>query len=505
MNKFLDNLINSRKKIFPNLDLSYQFYILNKLGIDEEYKLKNYLKACEYMPLLKVAYPHKHMDITQSTYDINKWLVASSQIYSMHLRGINLSEAIHQIIGNWNSKEQKDFKNWLSFYQQQGHLKYKKAQVYPNSFLKATIPGVPTPENTPNYRPQIQESKQIDLEQKQLLAKKIQGIVGRLSAAEKIATDPEIREILKQRLDIDLNSWLELLHKVKRTIQTAPIKNVYSSLLEDLIFKEANFLIKNGRIKTAKELIFLAQDTATAPPLPAQQVSLPEESINDGKKPIDDFIEAINGDYSKLDDSNDIIDPIDDDLANIKILAQEAINNDIIHKEQNKIDDAFDEALKNVTVQDVIDALERLANLLRNREIPRILSKVDLMMNQLNISSFFPTLAEASNKSLESNQYALTRIDDILSKLKGIINSPTEINLSELQGEPISNQNIIQNQLKIEQDKEKALKQKRKQEQMEQELNGPAAQQQNQTQINPSPELAQTNPQIQQTKPQLPA
>lgn len=40
------------------------------------------------------------------------------------------------------------------------------------------------------------------------------------------------------------------------------------------------------------------------------------------------------------------------------------------------------------------------------------------------MTGYFSSLAEASSKSLESNQYALTRIEDILSKLRGSVETP---------------------------------------------------------------------------------
>jgi len=92
-----------------------------------------------------------------------------------------------------------------------------------------------------------------------------------------------------------------------------------------------------------------------------------------------------------------------------------------VHK---KTDDLLENALSNITVNDVIERLDTLVNLFRTREIPRQLAIIDLMMDQLNLSSFFPGLAEASSKSLESNQYALSRIEEVLSKLKGSIKNP---------------------------------------------------------------------------------
>ena len=82
-------------------------------------------------------------------------------------------------------------------------------------------------------------------------------------------------------------------------------------------------------------------------------------------------------------------------------------------------DNAIDAALKNIKLPDVIAKLEELVQFYRNRQISRELLIVDLMLEALNISAFFPSMAEAAKSSLDSNQYVLTRLEDVLAKLRG--------------------------------------------------------------------------------------
>lgn len=82
-------------------------------------------------------------------------------------------------------------------------------------------------------------------------------------------------------------------------------------------------------------------------------------------------------------------------------------------------DEAIENALKNVSYKDIIVKLEALATLFKHRQVVRELTIVDLMMQSLGIASFFPSLAEATKSALDSNQYVLTRIEDILAKLRG--------------------------------------------------------------------------------------
>lgn len=83
----------------------------------------------------------------------------------------------------------------------------------------------------------------------------------------------------------------------------------------------------------------------------------------------------------------------------------------------------FDEKVSavfaNITVADVVAKLEDLAKFYKTREAPRQLGLVDMMLDSLGLASYFPSLAEATNKSLESNNYISTRVEDILSKLRG--------------------------------------------------------------------------------------
>lgn len=92
------------------------------------------------------------------------------------------------------------------------------------------------------------------------------------------------------------------------------------------------------------------------------------------------------------------------------------------------VSDTIDDALNSIKLSDVIKQLQALSRVFKNREIARQLSIIDLMLNKLGISGFFPALAEATRSALESNQYCQTRVEEILSKL---ISATDERGLSE--------------------------------------------------------------------------
>lgn len=127
----------------------------------------------------------------------------------------------------------------------------------------------------------------------------------------------------------------------------------------------------------------------------------------------------------------------------------------------SEFDAKMDEMFSSVTIADIVAELEGLAKIFKVREIPRRISRVDMMLNGKGMSSFFPQLSEALSNALASNQYVSTRLDEILSKLRASMNTKD----IDLEGGPKSDSPEISGiKGKLEQDsaKEKARKQMRK-------------------------------------------
>jgi hypothetical protein len=146
------------------------------------------------------------------------------------------------------------------------------------------------------------------------------------------------------------------------------------------------------------------------------------------------------------------------------------INQDRVAPQVRDFDRMIDSAFANLKVSDVVAKLEDLAKIFKTREIPRQLSIVDMMLDSLGLAAYFPSLSEATNKALESNNYISTRVDDILAKLHGSIAT----NEVDLRGEskPLSSSpeiDSLKNKLRQEEDKDKARKKLRK-DQANQEL-----------------------------------
>jgi hypothetical protein len=121
----------------------------------------------------------------------------------------------------------------------------------------------------------------------------------------------------------------------------------------------------------------------------------------------------------------------------------------------------MDAVLKGVTISDVVAELEDLSKIFKTREIPRRLGRVDMMFDALGIATYFPSLSEATNKSLEANNYIATRVDDILSKLRGAL-ATKDVDLKGEDDVDRPDMAGVKQNLQQSEDKEKERKKMRK-------------------------------------------
>jgi len=179
-----------------------------------------------------------------------------------------------------------------------------------------------------------------------------------------------------------------------------------------------------------------------APPPPTQIVgnpgALPLGNPDEGNvsPSVDSLSEGMKGFLSniepKAEDKEDELEIMDADDLVVEAQVQEVtpaepigVNDGELENNQSLsgFDSQMDQLFSNVTVQDIIQKLEDLAKVCKVREIPRQLSLIDMMLNALNMSPLFPSLSEATNKALESNNYISSRIEEILSKLRGTLDT----------------------------------------------------------------------------------
>jgi hypothetical protein len=473
----------------------------------------------------KQAYPNydNQMFISPKR-DVSKWIGAARELYYRIHKGEERSNALKVITSGWDIMEKLDFTNWLRFYQEGAQLKYKTSQNQVSLWENEQKPGYFVPLNTNNTFQQIsQPASHPDLQndqRRELIERLRNKVIGRLDSAEKLLRLPEGQDFAGN----ELADLLEGIYSLKKKVHLLNKKTSSIRLYEDMIIREANIFKSKGFIKSAAFLSSLAQALPDSPEansplqggglpgnIPAVIPGMPTAAIsgdnvpmsgdpgmqsppapappglsagqNPGNTPppnaaisegLQEFLDGLDtGNVTfKEEKDNDVLDISDENEANddLIITAQEALEPkslDIVEQvppeSEKNVDIMFDNAMAGITVNDVVAKLEDVAKIFNIRALSRELFYVDMMLNQLGLASLFPTLGEAINKSLESNQYISTRIDDVLSRLRGTIQSSDDIDLTEPQT-VVENPQAQQIKQKLEQEnnQEKVRKKMRK-------------------------------------------
>lgn len=427
----------------------------------------------------KFSYPNEVDFIPRSyPYDTNKWLNALKEIKIKCNSGMSYIKAYELITNTWNSKEIKDFHNWVRFYEEQGHMKYKTAQLYgyegyylpTNS--KSSIPSpvvvIQKDEDKNLVNDNLQNSAHLAAEKKKMLIEHRKKILSRLQSARKLFTLDQGKALAGE----NLNAFLDVLNDLEKQIHSL---KVASNVISSLVLRKANILEKQGSIKSSEIIRSFAQGLPGATPPADPNASIPEggalgnNNPNISNAPNDALLQFLNGlnGEDPFEDENDVEDDevdIEDDLEDsleieddgLLSTAQEIPNNikpiqntipvkpvskespkeltvsdsdlEVLDEPLNEtnvpedFDSLIDAAFSNLKVSDIVKKLDDLSRIFKNREIARQLSIVDMMMDKLGLTSFFPSLAEATRSALESNQYCLVRIDEVKSRLAGALN-----------------------------------------------------------------------------------
>lgn len=395
---------------------SFMFNNLDDFPIDSVFHLflsvENALKHLGFS-IKKMAYPQDYNTIyVYPSYNIKKWLQTMRDIYSKMQKGFERSFALNSITANWDKMEKNDFKHWMSFYEEGAHKKYvtasmeKKSQLdqnylIPLNNLKAKLPSaiIPTPDME-DFQ-QVQQLNSAE-EKKKIIEEQRARITGRLNAAEKLLCSTQGIIFAGKEFD----AILQALHNLKRQVQTANKLAISSSLFEDLIIRTGNLLNRDGKVKSAALIYKIAQVAEPIPELPT----------DDKKDPYETFLKGLDIDHEEDENKSD------DELV---VEAQAApVNNVVVPNIKKPEEDPIEQALGTMHINDVLKRLESLANIFKTREIARQLSIVDLMMDKLGIGAYFPELGEAIKSALDSNSYCSSRIEGILNKIRGQIDTP---------------------------------------------------------------------------------
>jgi hypothetical protein len=459
-------------------------------------------------------------------HDTQKWLEAVKKVYTAEKNGENRVNAIRHATSTWNVMETFDFLNWLKFYEEGAHMKYKFAQLWyengaPGYFLHVKKDPIKDETNevagkdVDAARDEIAE-QMTAAEKKQIIEKQRQKIVGRLDSAEKLLRTEDGQLFAGKELE----SLIEAIYSLKKKVQLVNKLSTSNKTYEDMIIREANLLTRSGFAKAANILFKIAEEPQTqdnkvpvpAPPAPPAQPSgapgnlpasppgvssKPGEGKNNTPKGIEKFLDNLetgkvttNDDHS-VEDKLEVVDFQDELVVEAQEIPAppggtptpkpvipkptpskeetlEVTEKDILKAPPtsgtaiSEFNSKIDAVLANVTVADVVAELESLAKIFKTREIPRRLGIVDMMLDSLGLATYFPSLSEATNKALESNNYISTRVEDILSKLRGSMKTK-EIDLDGGSDKETSPEVAsIKSNLQEAEEKEKARKQMRK-------------------------------------------
>lgn len=242
--KGVDEKIEKLMKFFDEHGISYdKFTPSSRAFLDE-----------------KKAYPnYEHFSYVPGQHNTQKWLMAVKDIYYQKKRGVAYQDAIRQVTGGWKKMETYDFLNWLKFYEEGAHMKYKFAQVWyengqPGYFLhiKQDTQSAATP--TVDVDAAREEVSQQE-DKRQIIEKQRAKIIGRLDSAEKLLRSPDGQVFAGPEME----GLMEAIYSLKKKVQLVNKLSVSTRLYEDMIVRESNVLRRKGFVKAASLLYSVAQ------------------------------------------------------------------------------------------------------------------------------------------------------------------------------------------------------------------------------------------------------
>ena len=477
----IDNLI----KLYDAVAIAAQ-----KMGLPVEKDILNRVRM-RYDSTAKFAYPQGFFGSpTQPVYNIARWMQATRDIYLKANAGEDFLQAFNIVTERWSKMEKQDFKHWLRFYQEGGHQKYKIARHIPSEEGGYHLPirfddlkgQLPMPIQQPEipYKPNDVADQNSVRERIETQRSKI---ISRLNSAEKLLSSLDGQLFAGD----DQEFMLQLLQDLKRKVQISNKLTTRSSLFEDFIYQTGHYLTDLGKPKAARFFFKVAQGL---PPTPSGGPGSPSDMLGDSTP-----TETTTGDPKAKEDTHaafkeffalletGVADVPDEEevkkSAEIVVEAQpvsaprevpgaEPIEAELpaaeeLEAEPVDVDQKIDSALADITVKDIVENLEQLSGLFKKREIARRLAIIDMMMDRLGIGSFFPSLGEATRSALESNQYVATRIEDVLSKLRGSLSPDDAEEILESSEQTTPANARLRRELEEKEEQDQARRERRRQ------------------------------------------
>jgi len=359
----------------------------------------------------KVAYPNVAgvMETNAKPQrDVTKWVNTLGEIHAAERIGAQRSHVFRNLTEEWDPVEKLDFQQWLRYYERGDHEKYAAS-------LEGVVPlrGAPPPLATQQRVRMKPEARSVEENRRAL--------VSRLDAAKRLLRLFAPPVWPRDRYDSIYRALSDLEHEITSLRTTASMR--------DRIIRTATLLDRAGFQDGAETLRKIAQppdeDVASQiekaltgreykakPPtsgglgdIPSPDMEGMPPSGGEGLPP-----PGVEGEPSTA--------PEGMPPGAMESLPEPPLPPEPgpeVEKKPAKDENPYASS----TVNDILEVLEPLMKRFKEREIVRQLSKVDMMMDGLNVVSYFPELGEAIARLIETDSYVGGRLERIIGKLRG--------------------------------------------------------------------------------------
>jgi hypothetical protein len=307
----------------------------------------------------KKAYPNTYgMEHQEPTYNTNKWAATAKKMYMlMRVQGLGREDALMTITKNWDMDEKFKFDNWLRYYESGNTEKYnvKTASTTKEALLPSDM--VEPTEPRSNVSPSFMAAYKIKEKEEHRKEKE------RREKQERA----DLVTLTKRQMKSRLKSLWNLVHRFNDLLP--------KSSVDDILNLIHHLDVSISRLQT-------------------------EASVRDCMVRTANQIRKVG-----FDEGADLL---------MKI-AEEPVSEKVIES----IEPIEQKTQPNIQVSTIISRLEVLGKMLKARDLVRNLASIDILLNELGMASLFPELGDSQSKLNDAFGYASTKIDGIISKLRG--------------------------------------------------------------------------------------
>lgn len=365
----------------------------------------------------KVAYPNTSgvMETNAKPQrDVSRWISTLGEIHAAQRVGADWNNALRNFTEEWDPVEKLDFQQWLRYYERGDHEKYA-------SGVPAVPPQLGQPE-MPNQQPLT--TRQRAKPEMRSVEENRKALISRLDSAKRLMrlfappVWPQERWNSIYRALSDLEQEITSLRTMAsmrdRIIRTAglldragfsdgaeTLRKIAQPPEEDVASQIEKAL--TGREYEAKPVV--PGGEAGMPPLGGQGDPLGEMPLGDMGMPPPPGGEGAPAPEGMPPEA----------MGTLPEPPPPPPEPEPEPKKPAKDENPYAGA----TTMDILEVLEPLMKRFKEREVVRQLSKVDMMMDGLNIVSYFPELGEAVGRLIETDSYVGNRLEKIIGKLRG--------------------------------------------------------------------------------------